>query len=114
MGEILDIAIADYQAKKKSPLLTVTVDEWKDANGNPVKLSVMRIGPDDASEIAAARKENGELGGIVMTIIKQCYLFSDNKTRAFADTDFTKMMKKVDPEILKRIYNQIAQVTGGF
>ncbi len=113
MTDIIDIAIADYTAKKASPVATISVSDWKDANGIAVQLAVMRIGANARTDIDAARKTDGEQGLKAMTIIKRCYLASDNSKRAFVDTDYKKLMTKVDPDVLQYIFSRIPDASGG-
>lgn len=113
MTDLIDIAIADYSAKKAAPVATITVNDWKDTNGAPITLAVMRVGANARAEIDSARKSDGQQGFIAMTIIKRCYLASDTSKRAFVDTDFTKLMNKVDPAVLQYIFERIPDSLGG-
>lgn len=105
---ILRIAKAHQRQKMDLPAATYTVSEWVDPDTQqPVELLIMRLSSAEISQIVAARKEAGDIGAMIMTIIKCCHESTPERRRAFANTDFNELMANVDRDALKKIHDAI-------
>ena len=101
---ILDRAKAhfDSQGVKK-----IEVPEWADDKGNP---TVLYSGPVTMNDRKALRTaaDGDEAEFLVRLVILKCEL--EDGSKAFDLSDKPMLMKKVDPNIIQRIANKIAEV----
>lgn len=100
---ILDRAKAhfDSQGVKK-----IEVPEWPDDKGNP---TILYSGPVTMNDRKALRTaaDGDEAEFLVRLVILKCEL--EDGTKAFDLSDKPMLMKKVDPNIIQRIANKIAE-----
>lgn len=106
---VLKIAKNQFKSAMSSAVAQIQVSEWKDDAGNAVVFHVFRLSSEDLQTIAEARRSFGEQGAIAMTVARSCYLVDGSeKKRAFVDTDLPELLKAVDSEIMKRIYDGVS------
>lgn len=100
---ILDRAKAhfDSQGIKK-----IEVPEWADEDGNPTILYSKPVSMSDRKSLRAAA-DGDEAEFLVRLIILKCEL--EDGTKAFDLSDKPMLMSKVDPNIISRIANKIAE-----
>lgn len=101
---ILDRAKAhfDEQGIKK-----IVIEEWRDDSGNPTVLYTKPVTMNDRKAMrAAANGDEAEF--MVRLVILKCEL--EDGTKAFDLSDKPMLMKQVDPNIIQRIANKIAEV----
>jgi len=100
---ILDRAKAhfDSQGVKK-----IEVPEWPDEKGNPTILYSSPVSMNDRKVLRAAA-DGDESEFLIRLVILKCEL--EDGTKAFDLSDKPALMKKVDPAIIQRIANKVAE-----
>ena len=101
---ILDRAKAHFD---EHGIKRIEVPEWLDENGKPTVLYSKPVTMNDRKAMRSAANGD-ETEFMVRLVILKCEL--DDGTKAFDLSDKPTLMKQVDPNIIQRIANKIAEV----
>jgi hypothetical protein len=101
---ILDRAKAHFESQG---VTKIEVPEWPDENGNP---TILYSSPLTMNDRRALRAQSGddEQEFVIRLVIRKCEL--EDGVKAFDLSDKPMLMEKVDPNVLHRIANKIAEV----
>lgn len=100
---ILDRAKAHFESQG---VKKIEVPEWPDEKGNPTILYASPVSMNDRKSLRAVA-DGDEAEFLVRLIILKCEL--EDGTKAFDLSDKPMLMKMVDPNIIHRIANKIAE-----
>lgn len=100
---ILDRAKAHFESQG---VKKIEVPEWPDEKGNPTVLYASPVSMNDRKALRSAA-DGDEAEFLVRLIILKCEL--EDGVKAFDLSDKPMLMKKVDPNIIHRIANKIAE-----
>lgn len=110
MIDVLEIAKAHRASQSSTPAGRHQVAEWRDEKNKPIELIIRRPSSADVADIIGAKKRRGDVGGMIMTIIRCCYSSEEPDVRVFADTDEKALLEEVDNSVLKSIYVRIIEL----
>lgn len=100
---ILDRAKAHFDSQN---VKKIEVPEWADDNGNPTILYSHPVSMNDRKALSTAAAGD-EYEFLVRLVILKCEL--EDGSKAFDLSDKPMLMKKVDPNVIQRIANKIAE-----
>ncbi len=100
---ILDRAKAHFDSYG---IKKIEIPEWPDESGNPTILYTTPVSMNDRKSLRKSA-DGDEAEFLVRLVILKCEL--EDGTKAFDLSDKPMLMKNVDPTIIQRIANRIAE-----
>jgi len=108
---VAEMAVSHFRAKLAQPKVVVTVDAWKDEEGNPAKLAFRHTTLEMDAKILKATEDGGSAAGIVETLILRA-VDPETGAKAFQVTEKNELLKRTDPDVLYQLMTDLRKAEG--